>query len=52
MNILNGGVHADNKIDYQEFMIVPIGAEILQRRAALGGRDLPHAKIRTEEKRL
>jgi enolase len=27
MNILNGGVHADNKIDFQEFMIVPIGAE-------------------------
>jgi enolase len=27
MNILNGGVHADNKIDYQEFMIVPIGAD-------------------------
>lgn len=26
MNILNGGVHADNKIDYQEFMIVPHGA--------------------------
>jgi enolase len=26
MNILNGGVHADNKIDFQEFMIVPIGA--------------------------
>ncbi|MBV9960863.1 MAG: phosphopyruvate hydratase [Parafilimonas sp.] len=26
MNILNGGVHADNKIDYQEYMIVPIGA--------------------------
>jgi enolase len=27
MNILNGGVHADNKIDYQEYMIVPVGAE-------------------------
>ena len=27
MNILNGGAHADNKIDYQEYMIVPIGAE-------------------------
>ncbi|CAN5524811.1 phosphopyruvate hydratase [soil metagenome] len=27
MNILNGGVHADNKIDYQEYMIVPLGAE-------------------------
>lgn len=26
MNILNGGAHADNKIDYQEFMIVPVGA--------------------------
>jgi len=26
MNILNGGVHADNKIDYQEYMIVPTGA--------------------------
>lgn len=27
MNILNGGAHADNKIDFQEFMIVPVGAE-------------------------
>lgn len=26
MNILNGGMHADNKIDFQEFMIVPTGA--------------------------
>jgi len=26
MNILNGGVHADNPIDFQEFMIVPLGA--------------------------
>lgn len=26
MNILNGGAHADNKIDFQEFMIMPIGA--------------------------
>lgn len=26
MNILNGGVHADNKIDFQEFMIMPVGA--------------------------
>jgi enolase len=27
MNILNGGVHADNGIDFQEFMIMPVGAE-------------------------
>ena len=26
MNIINGGVHADNPIDFQEFMIVPVGA--------------------------
>jgi enolase len=27
MNIINGGAHADNNVDFQEFMIVPIGAE-------------------------
>jgi enolase len=26
MNILNGGVHADNGIDFQEFMVMPVGA--------------------------
>ena len=26
MNILNGGVHADNSVDFQEFMIMPVGA--------------------------
>jgi len=27
MNILNGGKHADNKVDFQEFMVMPVGAE-------------------------
>jgi enolase len=27
MNVLNGGAHADNRVDFQEFMVVPIGAE-------------------------
>jgi enolase 1/2/3 len=27
MNVLNGGAHADNKVDFQEFMIVPVGAD-------------------------
>jgi enolase len=27
MNVLNGGAHADNKVDFQEFMIVPVGAQ-------------------------
>jgi enolase len=26
MNVLNGGVHADNRVDFQEFMVVPVGA--------------------------
>lgn len=30
MNILNGGVHADNTLDIQEFMIMPVGAENFQ----------------------
>ena len=29
MNILNGGAHADNKIDFQEFMVMPVGAHHL-----------------------
>ena len=27
MNVLNGGVHADNTVDLQEFMIMPVGAK-------------------------
>jgi enolase len=27
MNIINGGAHADNSVDIQEFMILPVGAE-------------------------
>ena len=41
MNILNGGKHADNTVDFQEFMIVPVGATSVPRRPAHGGRDLP-----------
>jgi enolase len=29
MNILNGGSHADNKIDIQEFMVMPFGAQFI-----------------------
>ena len=35
MNIINGGVHADNPIDFQEFMIMPVGAQTFRRGAAL-----------------
>jgi len=36
MNILNGGAHADNAIDYQEFMIMPIGARNFHSALQMG----------------
>lgn len=36
MNIINGGVHADNNIDFQEFMICPVGAECFQQAVQMG----------------
>lgn len=36
MNIINGGAHADNPIDIQEFMIVPIGAESMADAVRMG----------------
>lgn len=36
MNILNGGSHADNSIDFQEFMIMPIGAESFAQALQMG----------------
>jgi len=36
MNILNGGVHADNPIDIQEFMIMPVGAENFREGLRMG----------------
>ena len=36
MNIINGGVHADNPIDFQEFMIMPIGASTFAEAVRMG----------------
>jgi enolase len=36
MNIINGGVHADNPIDFQEFMILPIGAPTFSEALRMG----------------
>lgn len=36
MNVLNGGAHADNKVDFQEFMIVPLGAESFSQCLRMG----------------
>jgi enolase len=42
MNIINGGAHADNAIDFQEFMIVPLGAATF-REALRAGAEVFHA---------
>src|SRR5216683_2532811 len=36
MNILNGGVHADNTVDFQEFMIMPVGGETFSEAFRMG----------------
>jgi enolase len=36
MNVLNGGAHADNSIDFQEFMIVPVGARTFSEGLRMG----------------
>ena len=42
MNIINGGAHADNNVDFQEFMIVPVGATTF-REALRMGTEIFHA---------
>jgi len=36
MNVLNGGVHADNTVDFQEFLIMPVGAETFSSALRMG----------------
>lgn len=44
MNILNGGSHADNSIDFQEFMIMPIGASTFSEGLRMGAEVFHHLK--------
>lgn len=44
MNILNGGQHADNKIDIQEFMIMPVGADTFSDALRMGTEVFHHLK--------
>ncbi len=48
MNIINGGVHADNPIDFQEFMIMPVGATSFAEGAAHRRRDVPDLASRAQ----
>ncbi|MDP2238452.1 MAG: phosphopyruvate hydratase [Bacteroidales bacterium] len=44
MNIINGGSHADNSIDFQEFMIMPVGAESFSQAIRMGAEVFHHLK--------
>ena len=46
MNVLNGGVHADNRVDFQEFMIVPCGTQSFSECLRMGA-EVFHALKRT-----
>lgn len=52
MNIINGGVHADNPIDFQEFMILPVGAPSLKEAVRYGAEIFHTLKKRLKESGL
>lgn len=50
MNILNGGEHADNNVDIQEFMVMPVGAESFRHALRMGAEIFHHLKTVLKEK--
>jgi enolase len=44
MNVLNGGAHADNKVDFQEFMVVPVGGRTFAEALKMGDEVFQHLK--------
>jgi enolase len=49
MNVLNGGAHADNAVDFQEFMIVPVGAKSFSDALRMGAEVFHHLKATLHE---
>lgn len=52
MNIINGGAHADNNIDFQEFMIAPVGANSFQEAIRMGAEVFHNLKAVLHDKGL
>jgi enolase len=50
MNIINGGAHADNNVDFQEFMIVPVGADSFSEALRMGAEIFHELKIVLKKK--
>jgi enolase len=52
MNILNGGRHADNTVDFQEFMIMPVGASTFREGLRMGAEVFHHLKKVLQDRHL
>jgi enolase len=52
MNVLNGGLHADNRVDFQEFMIVPVGARTFSESLRMGVEVFHHLKATLRDRGL
>ena len=52
MNILNGGEHADNNVDIQEFMVMPVGAPNFKEALRMGAEIFHNLKAVLKEKGL
>jgi enolase len=52
MNVLNGGKHADNNVDFQEFMIMPVGAASFREALRMGAEVFHHLKIVLHDRHL
>jgi enolase len=52
MNVLNGGAHADNRVDFQEFMVVPVGGRTFGEALKMGAEVFHHLKQTLKSKGL
>jgi enolase len=50
MNVVNGGAHADNKVDFQEFMVVPVGGRTFAEALKMGDEVFQHLKQNLKDK--
>ncbi|NUM79186.1 phosphopyruvate hydratase [bacterium] len=51
MNIINGGAHADNNVDFQEFMVMPVGASSFSEGLRMGAEIFHHLKTVLKSKK-
>jgi enolase len=52
LNVVNGGVHAENRLDVQEFMVVPVGADSFSEGLRIGSEVFQHLKAVLHERGL